>query len=322
MKSFLRLIVLIGAASAAEVLSAATFNGTVLSVSGDIVIVTIEGDLMPAVGARAEIFFKMAGVDEEVLVATGSALPIEHGELRVKIENATGTVEKGQLVRFGPASSSSTPAALVPGTTPTQSPAVEATNTAPTPTPTEAARHFLEGLTKYEANDLKGALAAFTKAIELDPTKAAFFGNRAAIYNLLKQPERGLVDANEAIRLNPQFATLYVIRANCYSSTHQIKRALEDYNEAIRLDPKNTDAYNDRGLFYWRQGKNKLALEDFTRAIELSPADVDVLTNRARLYQAMGKTQLAKGDFARVKELKAQPKPAPAPPEQNKEKSP
>jgi hypothetical protein len=73
-------------------LRAAQFNGTVRSVSGDVVTVAIDGDLMPAVGARAEIYFKMAGVDEEVLVATGSALQIEHGELRVKIENATGSV--------------------------------------------------------------------------------------------------------------------------------------------------------------------------------------------------------------------------------------
>jgi Tfp pilus assembly protein PilF len=284
----------------------------------------MNGDVMPPAGARAEFSFLIPGVDEEISVATGSVLRIDRGDLLVKIENATGSVESGQLVRFS-SSPSSTPADLSAATSPTPEtdlPAVQATKTEPTATSTEAARYFAVGITKYLANDLKGALAAFTKAIELDPTKAAFFANRAAIYNLLKKPERGLADANEAIRLGPQLAIAYTIRANCYSGTHQFKRAQEDYDEAIRLDPKNADAYNDRGLFCWKQGKNKLAIEDFTRAIELTPADVDVLTNRARLYQAIGQTQLAKRDFARVRELKAQPKPTSARPEQDKEESP
>lgn len=117
MKFFPRLTMLLFALVAVKLSHAATFTGTVRSVSGDVATVAMDGDVMPAVGARAEIFFKMAGVDEEVLVATGSALQIEHGDLRVKIEDATGTVEKGQLVRFSPASPS-TPTASPPVTSP------------------------------------------------------------------------------------------------------------------------------------------------------------------------------------------------------------
>jgi hypothetical protein len=119
MKSFPRLVILIAAVGSAELLSAATYTGTVISVSDDIAKVAMDGDLFPAVGTRAEIFFKMGGSGEEISVATGSALKIDHGDLQVKIEDATGTVEKGQLVRFGPASSSM-PATSSP--TPTNSP--------------------------------------------------------------------------------------------------------------------------------------------------------------------------------------------------------
>jgi hypothetical protein len=121
MKSFPRLVILIAAVGSAELLSAATYTGTVISVSGDIAKVAMDGDLFPAVGTRAEIFFKMGGSSEEISVATGSALKIDHGDLQVKIEDATGTVEKGQLVRFGPASST-TPAAS-PQATASASPA-------------------------------------------------------------------------------------------------------------------------------------------------------------------------------------------------------
>lgn len=97
-------------------LRAATYTGTVRSVSGDVATVAMNGDVVPPNGARAEIFFKIAGGDDEILVATGSALKIDHGDMLVKIEDAPGNIESGQLVRFS-SSPSSTPAASSPAAT-------------------------------------------------------------------------------------------------------------------------------------------------------------------------------------------------------------
>ena len=295
---------------------AAEITGTVREASGDTATVVVEGELVPGLGDKAEIFFKFAGGKEEIAVATGTVTGEEAGTVKVKITEATGEVSKDQLARFTSSNpkprSASLPSAPSSPSTPT---------TGPTPTPTEAERYFMEGLTKFEAKDFKGALAALTKAIELNPTYAKAYANRASMYYSLRQSARGLADANEAIRLDPH-PICYIIRGNIYSDTHQLKRALEDYNEAIRLDPKNADAYYNRGTAYIAMRKYKIAIQDLTRAIELNPTYENAFWNRASAYQAIGKTQLAKLDFARVKELKAQPKPTPAPPERNKEKSP
>ena len=302
---------------------AAEISGTVREVSGDTATVTVQGDLVPALGDKAEIFFKFAGSGDEIAVATGSVTGEAAGTVTVKITQATGEVLKDQLARFTSGNPKPRSASL-----PSAPSSPPAPTTGATPTPTEAARYFAEGITKFEANDYKGALAAFTKAIELDPTNPKFYVYRASIYNLLKQSERGLADANEAIRLNPQMAIGYRIRANSYANINQLKRALEDYDEAIRLDPKNAVMYYSRGTVYVMLGKNKIAIEDLTKAIELKPDYEDAYYNRAQAYKAAGKTQLAKHDLARARELKAQAKsnssatPAPAAPEQNKEKSP
>jgi TPR repeat len=102
MKSLIKLAVGALAIGVAGLLDGATYTGTVISVDGDVAKVAMNGDVFPAIGARGEIFFKLAGSDDEVSVASGSALQIDHGDLLVKIENATGAVEKGHLVRFGP----------------------------------------------------------------------------------------------------------------------------------------------------------------------------------------------------------------------------
>ena len=287
---------------------AAEISGIVREVNGDTATVAVQGDLVPAPGDKAEIFFKFAGDGDEIAVATGSVTGEEAGTVTVKIKEATGEVLKDQLARF--TSSNPKPKSASLPSAPSSPPAP---TTGATPISPEAARYFAEGITKFDANDYKGALAAFTKAIELDPTKPAFYANRASMYNLLKQSKRALADADQAIRLNPQLSQAYVIRGDCYAGSRQFKRALEDYAEAIRLDPKNKDAYNGRAFACWNLGQHKIAIENFTQAIELDPAFVDALTNRARLYQAMGKTQLAKQDLARLKELKAQAKPTPAP---------
>lgn len=46
-----------------------------------------------------------------------------------------------------------------------------------------------------KAKDLAGALAAYTEAIELDGSDAAFRSNRSAVYMSMKEYEKALVDA-------------------------------------------------------------------------------------------------------------------------------
>ncbi|HVF71369.1 MAG TPA: hypothetical protein VM940_07150 [Chthoniobacterales bacterium] len=104
MRSGLRLVALLLALGTGTSV-AATYRGTVVSIEGNVARVAMSGDVRPPVGAKAEIYFKMAGFDDEIAVATGSALKIDKGDLLVKIEEASGTVEKGHLVRFGPAES-------------------------------------------------------------------------------------------------------------------------------------------------------------------------------------------------------------------------
>lgn len=79
---------------------AAEITGTVRSVSGGTAIVALQGENVPSVGDKAEVFFKLAGAEEDVSVATGSVLRVEADSVEVKIENATGEVAKDLLVRI------------------------------------------------------------------------------------------------------------------------------------------------------------------------------------------------------------------------------
>jgi hypothetical protein len=74
--------------------------GTVRSVAEGYATVKSNSDSMPRPRDKAQIFFKMAGVDDEISVAEGYVYEITGSNIMVKIDKATGTVEQGQLVRF------------------------------------------------------------------------------------------------------------------------------------------------------------------------------------------------------------------------------
>ena len=100
-------------------LSAIQITGKVAAVNGDTATIAIDGDVLPTPGDKAEIFFKMPGVDVDVSVANGHVQEITGQNIMVEIDNATATVSKGQLVRIkSPSPKKRTIATATPSTTP------------------------------------------------------------------------------------------------------------------------------------------------------------------------------------------------------------
>lgn len=92
-------ILLAGALSTRQ-LSAADITGTVQSATAEYATVSSDSPLVPLPGDKAEIFFKIPGADTEISVASGYVYEITGGNIMVKIDSATGTVAKDQLVRI------------------------------------------------------------------------------------------------------------------------------------------------------------------------------------------------------------------------------
>lgn len=297
MKSQLQLAFTIGALIVATRLNGARYSGTVISVDGDVAKVAMSGDVFPPVGAHAEIFFKIAGSDDEISVATGSALKIDHGDLLVKIESATGTVEKNHLVRFA---SGSTDAATAPNATPKFSPP-------PVTTTDPAGDFYRKGSVQFSSGDYDGAIASYTEAIRLAPTVATFYLGRATAYRYKLNFRAALADANKALELKveaaedaygirgsaevvlgdfdaaiadftraleikPDYAAAYNNRANAKLRKRDYAGVLADCNQALALDPNESLAYYNRGYAYYNTGKHALALADWKRAVQLQPA--------------------------------------------------
>ena len=129
-------ILIVLALSLPGLLSAIQITGKVAAISGDTATIAMDGDVLPSVGDKVDVFFKMPGSSAEISVAQGHVYEITGEDIMVEIENATGTVGKDQLVRIDSPNPRKRPAdaapRLHPGTKASQPPATVAAASAPT----------------------------------------------------------------------------------------------------------------------------------------------------------------------------------------------
>jgi len=100
---------------------------------------------------------------------------------------------------------------------------------------------------------------------------------RGSIFRTMQLPVQAIRDFDKAIDLEPSFAACYADRASAHRLRGRKAEALRDYETAIRLSPKDIDGYVGRCAYYLAEDQPQLAFADAEKALELAPRDVGVL---------------------------------------------
>ena len=95
--------------------------------------------------------------------------------------------------------------------------------------------YYKQAEKKHDLQDYRGALVDYTKAIELDPTNAAFYNNRSIFKRKLKDYTGSIEDCTEAIDLNPKYAVAYINRGDTKFMISDIDGACLDWSKAGEL---------------------------------------------------------------------------------------
>lgn len=161
----------------------------------------------------------------------------------------------------------------------------------------ESNKAINDGIKKYNAQDYNGAIAAFTRAVRLDPENQLAYYNRGLSKNGLKDYNGAIADCDKAIKINPGEANAYNIRGLAYQGLGKNKEALSDYKKAIKLNPKNYSPYFNRGLLFINSGDTKNALENLSKSIELNPEHEPSYQHRGLIYYQQSKYEEAIVDF-------------------------
>ena len=102
-----------------------------------------------------------------------------------------------------------------------------------------AEEYFLRGNGKSEKGDYSGAIADYSKSIELEPNFSGTYNNRANVYFTLKRYDEAIADYSKAIELKPDYASAFYNRGLSFYSLKRYDEAIKDFTSAIYLKKNN-----------------------------------------------------------------------------------
>jgi tetratricopeptide (TPR) repeat protein len=134
------------------------------------------------------------------------------------------------------------------------------------------------GRTYAGTGNLVGAIADYTKAIELIPNKPldpnlplAYF-ERAELFRLDGNDDKAIEDYRSAVRLKPDYWNAYLNLGFAHENKNDFDAAISDYSKIIDSHPDQFEApaYLHRGAAYLRKKDKESAANDLQKAIALS----------------------------------------------------
>ena len=168
----------------------------------------------------------------------------------------------------------------------------------------DAETHFKWGNDKFRQGNLRGAIADFDRAIELNPNYAEACFSRGGAKFMQRDYRGAIADYGRVIELKPDNAKAYFFRGGAKGGLGDHDGAKADYDRTLELNPDDADAYSFRGVAKSKLGDHNGAIADYSRAIELNPDDADAYYDRGLSKHKLGDHEGAIADYDRAIELK------------------
>jgi tetratricopeptide (TPR) repeat protein len=137
----------------------------------------------------------------------------------------------------------------------------------------EAENYFQQGLTLEERGaPVVEAIAAYEKAIELNPNAAGALVNLGTIFFRDRKLQKAETCYSRAVAADPEYPLAHFNIANLYDEQGQTELARKHYEEAIRLDPKYADAIFNLALMCEQGGETMKAMSYWKAYLKLDSA--------------------------------------------------
>ncbi len=158
----------------------------------------------------------------------------------------------------------------------------------------------------YEKGDLTGALTGYSKAIELDQTKAEYYFERGRVKLQLGRPANAAVDFDIAVTFDERYTEAWVQLGVSSFLQGRWRRAMRALNYSIFYDAKDPIAWYWRGRTLYELGNADGAQRSLLEALRHDKTSADTLHALGEAYAAGGKLQ--KAVLALTEAIQRQPK--------------
>jgi tetratricopeptide (TPR) repeat protein len=162
----------------------------------------------------------------------------------------------------------------------------------------------LLGLASWQSGQHAAAAELLRKAIALDGSQAAFYGNLAAALRGLRQFDEAVENYQRAIRLQPYAAVVHVHLGSLYEELDAPDKAIASYETAVRVEPNRPEAYVRLARVHKQRGDLRAAESFFRQAIQRAPGVAELYFELANVLQIAGRLDDAVECYRKALELK------------------
>uniref|UniRef100_A0A7S0BT51 J domain-containing protein n=1 Tax=Rhodosorus marinus TaxID=101924 RepID=A0A7S0BT51_9RHOD len=134
----------------------------------------------------------------------------------------------------------------------------------------EAEEYKNLGNDAYASGRHTHAIAYYTTAIELDPTNAALFSNRAAAYTKIEEFQKAKYDADMCIELRPEWPKGYWRKGTAEIEAQEYKQAVATFEKGLERSPTDQNLVDGK-----RKALQMLAVVDNIVGQEYGEFDID-----------------------------------------------
>jgi len=167
----------------------------------------------------------------------------------------------------------------------------------------EAQELYNEGIDRYYAGDLAGAIAAFEKALEIDPKFDYAWNNLGATLNDLGRYTEAIAALEKALEIDPKFHGAWNGLGNALNNLGRNTEAIAAFNKALEIDPKSHIVWNNLGATLNDLGRYTEAIAAYEKALEIDPKYVDAWNGLGNALGDLGRNTEAIAAFEKVLEI-------------------
>jgi len=172
-----------------------------------------------------------------------------------------------------------------------------------TPTRSAAEVYLVAGEMAVRDGDVDRALAAFARAIEVNPRLTSAHMGMADIYRTRGDYSRAEESYGNAARVQPRSFDAQYYHGLMLHLLERVSEAVPAYLRALAVKPDDYKANLNLATAYYQLDENNLALPYARRAVELMPRDGPARFNLGAVYAAMGDHRAAVQEYQQAAEL-------------------
>src|SRR5207244_2934808 len=150
-----------------------------------------------------------------------------------------------------------------------------------------------EVVTRFERGDLTGAVGVAQDVVRQRPDMPLSLTHLAFLYNEAGDHQSAIAAITRALELNPA-ATDVAALMGAYLTEAGQARAAAAFSEALRIDPNTSRAHNGLAVIAAERGDLNEAIAHWQRALAVDPRDYQSLYNLGDLLVRVGRADEAR----------------------------